>query len=286
MSIEVTTMVWRRLNVTGGELLLALAIADFSNKHGEGIWPSVKTLGVMSRQGERTVRRQLAFFRSMKWLEVIHEGGLAGGRGRTTQYRINPDWIKGAELAGFPDSVEGNYPDENPAKVAALSDKLGQPKQETLPNGAVNPATAMADNPSLPINDPKSAHARELRPSGSRADAQDGTPKSGGKVKLPAGPPEFDEQASRRYWWNLAVNYVLSAGSALDCWGFGLRSLDEIPGAARAFIEPVCADLTRGAVEEDRRAWPHAKREEPRIAERVRSRLTDELNRFKQGVAA
>jgi hypothetical protein len=266
MSIEDTTMVWARLDVTGGELLLALAIADFSNKHGEGIWPSVKTLGQMSRQGERTVRRQLAKFREVKWLEVVTEGGLAGGRGKTTQYRINPDWIKGAELAGFPDSKESSYADENPAKVAAFQGKPCQPKQETLPNGAGNPATAMADNPSGSINDPKT-RARELSPTGSRSAGED--------------PEALDENFARSHWWNLAREHALHSAGLFGISGPRPATLDEVPNDApnypRATLTKACEDARDWALGEHRRLFPLTNAQTSEIVQGVLTRVNAAL---------
>jgi hypothetical protein len=248
MSIEVTTMVWNRLNVNGGELLLALAIADFSNKHGEGIWPSVKTLGQMSRQGERTVRRQLAYFREVKWLEVVELGGLAGGRGKTTQYRINPAWIKGAELAGFPDSVEANYADVKAAKLAGLPEKGGQLEHETLPNGAQNPATAMADNPSGSINDPKSADP--------------GTDPSGPGAALDKNGNPFDADASFRAWFADAHGRILALAQLNGFAPRGEPLLKSAPDIAWSGRQPrdvlldLCRELATYGVYIDRKNFP------------------------------
>lgn len=267
MSIEVTTMVWRRLDVTGGELLLALAIADFSNKHGEGIWPSVKTLGQMSRQGERTVRRQLAKFRAMRWLEVIEEGGLAGGRGKTTQYRINPEWIKGAELAGFPDATDGGYPEEKAANVAGLTEKPGHLGQETLPNGAVNPATAMADNPSGSTNDPKSADPR-ANPSGSRAASGD-------------GKNSLDEHFARSHWWNAARSYALTSAGLFGLSGPRPEVFDEIPNEgplyARSTLVRACEQARDWALDQHRQHFPLTDAKAKEITAEIHTRVNAAL---------
>jgi hypothetical protein len=95
------SQVWHRLGCGGSDLLLALALADFSNDDGTKIYPSVPVLAAKTRQSSRTVQRQLARFRELGWLEVIR--GLKGGHGTVTHYRINPRWIKGDSLSSFPD---------------------------------------------------------------------------------------------------------------------------------------------------------------------------------------
>lgn len=127
-------LVWRRLCCGGGELLLALAIADFANDDGRSIFPSVETLSAKTRQARRTVQRQLAMFRECDWLLV--EGSGRGGRRMTTRYAINPDWIRGANLARFPDRNSAIH------------------GIETAPSTTQNRATAMAHDPSGSVSDP------------------------------------------------------------------------------------------------------------------------------------
>lgn len=271
-------MVWRRLDVTGGELLLALAIADFSNSQGEGIWPSVETLCHLTRQGERTVRRQLARFRELHWLEVVKAGGLVGGRGRSTQYRINADWIKGAELAGFKDAAHGNYAEEKPANLAGLpgaqpvdeNAKGCHPRHERVPSATVNPATAMAGNPSLPTNDPKSAPTRAT-PSGSR----------GAKTPEPA-PYNPDER--RAYWQARARGWVVTECRAMEITKYGeAPRFEDLPSGVRMVMPDKIEALVRLAIEWER---PPSVKTFTTIVNHIEQELTLELRAFRPATVA
>ncbi len=98
-----TGMVFERYPGGGGELLLALALVDNAHEDGTRIFLSVATLAVKSRQSERSVQYQLRKMERIGWLEVVSEGGgrmkgyKSGGRPR--EYRINPYWIVGGDLA-------------------------------------------------------------------------------------------------------------------------------------------------------------------------------------------
>ena len=95
MSIRLMSLVWQHYPGGGGELLLALGIADHSHDDGTRIYPSVRHLAHKTRQSERAVQYQLRDMESAKWLERMSSG--YGGRGRATEYRINPAWIQDPE---------------------------------------------------------------------------------------------------------------------------------------------------------------------------------------------
>lgn len=80
----------------GGELLLAVKLADNASDDGTEIYPSVTTLAELTRQSERTVQVQLKRMRDMGWLEVVREArgpGRGGDRGFPRIYRIAPLWL-------------------------------------------------------------------------------------------------------------------------------------------------------------------------------------------------
>lgn len=99
MSIKVMTAVFDRYPNGGGEMLLALALADHASDDGTRVYPGVKALAEKTRQSERTVQYQLRRMQETGWLILVSTGN--GGRSMASEYRISPDWIKGAEIAPF-----------------------------------------------------------------------------------------------------------------------------------------------------------------------------------------
>ena len=104
MSIKVMTAVFDRYPNGGGEMLLALALADHASDDGSRVFPSVKALSDKTRQSERTVQYQLRRMEEMGWLILVGAGN--GGRSMSREYRISIDWIKGAEIAPFKKGAE------------------------------------------------------------------------------------------------------------------------------------------------------------------------------------
>ena len=99
MSIKVMTAVFERYPNGGGEMLLALALADHASDDGTRVFPSVKALSEKTRQSERSVQYQLRRMEEAGWLILVGAGN--GGRSMHREYRISLDWIKGADIAPF-----------------------------------------------------------------------------------------------------------------------------------------------------------------------------------------
>lgn len=132
-------MVFDRYPNGGGEMLLALALADHAHDDGTHIFPSIARLAEKTRQSERSVQYQLRRMEQSGWLVLVNAG--IGGRrsgfgegGRTRQYRINPEWMKGAEIAPF-------------AKGAKKASEGCKTTQERVQNGVEKGATAIAPEP-------------------------------------------------------------------------------------------------------------------------------------------
>lgn len=132
-------MVFDRYPNGGGEMLLALALADHAHDDGTHIFPSIARLAEKTRQSERSVQYQLRRMEQSGWLVLVNAG--IGGRrsgfgegGRPRQYRINPEWMKGAEIAPF-------------AKGAKQAPKGCKTTQERVQNGVEKGATAIAPEP-------------------------------------------------------------------------------------------------------------------------------------------
>lgn len=97
MSVKIMSMVFDRYTQGGGEMLLALALADHASNEGENIFPSIKALAEKTRQSERSVQYQLRKMETDGWLILVNSGN--GGRNQRREYNISPEWIKGAEIA-------------------------------------------------------------------------------------------------------------------------------------------------------------------------------------------
>jgi len=79
---------------------MALSYADHAHDDGTNVRPSVAYVARRTRQSERSVQRYLTKMRESGWLVTVRHG--AGGRGKATEYRINPLWISNpAKLAPF-----------------------------------------------------------------------------------------------------------------------------------------------------------------------------------------
>lgn len=109
MSVEVMSMVFKRYPNGGGEMLLALALADHANDQGTGIYPSIASLAEKTRQSVRAVQYQLRAMEAAGWLILVNSGN--GGRNQRREYRVSDLWIKGADFAslksGAPEAGKG-----------------------------------------------------------------------------------------------------------------------------------------------------------------------------------
>lgn len=150
------TAVFDRYPNGGGEMILALALADHASDDGCNIFPSIKTLAEKTRQSERTVQYQLRRMEETGWLVRVSAGN--GGRSQSTEYRIAPAWIKGADFA----SLEKKG--ANDGEKGATDDTKGcNPRQET-----VQPV-APANNRHRTINEPSLFGADAPKPKTIRA---------------------------------------------------------------------------------------------------------------------
>ncbi|MEX3961051.1 helix-turn-helix domain-containing protein [Paraburkholderia sp. EG286B] len=121
MSIKVMDKVWDRYPEGGGELNLALKLADYADDDGTHIFPSIETMAAKTRQSERAVQYQIKRMVKRGWLILVANEG--GGRGRAREYRISPEWLKGADLA--PISVGPKGEESAPNGKGANGDAKG-----------------------------------------------------------------------------------------------------------------------------------------------------------------
>lgn len=83
MSIELMSRVWKHAPVSGGSLLVLLALADFADDKGWA-WPSVNTLAKRARLGRRQVQYVLHDMEEQGLIKV----GLGAGPGGANLYKV------------------------------------------------------------------------------------------------------------------------------------------------------------------------------------------------------
>lgn len=160
--------VFDRYPAGGGEMLLALALADVSRDDGVLMLnDSVPVLAQKTRQTERGVRGQLRRMQTTGWLMQVHASD--GGRGRCSTYRISAAWLAGQALlppapgdepdhdAGD-DSAEFDEGGPSPVKMPAHAPQSTNPERAS---GFVPPETR---NAATVIPEPRSGAYRPTRP--------------------------------------------------------------------------------------------------------------------------
>jgi hypothetical protein len=286
MSVKTMSKVWERLNVSGGELLLALSIADFSNDRGESIFPSVDLLCRTTRQSRATVQRQLAHFRELEWLQVVEEGGLTGGRGHTTVYRINPEWMAGGRLPKLPDILQEptekglNMRPFPPAAEAAKGphspeavspDKGPHPAQQRASSDDGKGLTAMRPNPSGSTNKPLSDDPR-ASPSGSRVAQERELERQ-----------NYDIAARINHWRRRAGEWTVRECSILELAEGRPTQWAQLPEHVRKEIAPKLERYVTETAELERDD-PHLKLDE--VESRMQRRITAALKELAPAWAA
>jgi hypothetical protein len=83
MSIKIMTAVWQHSQAKSGDLLVALAIADFSNEQGLA-FPAIPTLAKKARLSTRQTKRSLTRLQQLGELTVLKKQGPHG----VNQYKL------------------------------------------------------------------------------------------------------------------------------------------------------------------------------------------------------
>ena len=99
MSYLIMSAVFQRYPKGGGEMLLALSLADYAHDDGTRIDSSVASLAKKTRQSVRTVQYQLKTMLMTGWLILVNEGD--GRYGQHREYTISAAWLKGADFASL-----------------------------------------------------------------------------------------------------------------------------------------------------------------------------------------
>ena len=111
VSIEVMSHVTQRYPGGGGELLVALALADNAAPDGQRIYPSIDDLAKRARLDRRTVQRHIRKMVTCGWLILV--SATSGRRGDTNRYRISPEWLAGGECVA-PAAMVRREPERKP----------------------------------------------------------------------------------------------------------------------------------------------------------------------------
>jgi hypothetical protein len=154
MSVKVMSAVFNRYEQGGGEMLLALALADVARDDGRlMINDSVPELARKTRQTERGVQGQLKRMVASGWLKVVRASD--GGRSRVAVYAIDANWIDGGELQAHPANPETpNGATENPERGSGFEEAEtpnGATKNPERGSGAYRPTRP---NTEIPPNPP------------------------------------------------------------------------------------------------------------------------------------
>jgi hypothetical protein len=88
MSIKIMSQVWESATVGGSELLVLLALADYSNDEGESIYPSMKSLSKKARLSEDQTRRIIRKLIEEGMVVLVEQGGWRNGRNRSNEYKL------------------------------------------------------------------------------------------------------------------------------------------------------------------------------------------------------
>ena len=103
MSVKLMSLVFDYYPNGGGEMLLALSLADFADDDGGRIFPSVPTLARKTRQSERNVQYQLRKMTQSGFILLVEKNGggrFKGKKYKSNEYRINITFFaKGEEIA-------------------------------------------------------------------------------------------------------------------------------------------------------------------------------------------
>lgn len=155
MSVEVMSMVFKRYPNGGGEMLLALALADHANDQGTGIYPSIASLAEKTRQSVRAVQYQLRAMEAAGWLILVNSGN--GGRNQRREYRVSDLWLKGADFASLKPSPSApekgaDFAPQIPAEKGAIHDAMGATDDAKGANGDTKGCNGL--HPHITVKEP------------------------------------------------------------------------------------------------------------------------------------
>lgn len=122
MSIKLMSKVWEEAEVSGSELLVLLALADYANDDGTSIYPSMQSIAKKSRlsivQARRTIHKLIA----KGIVELVEMGGWDGKRNRSNEYRIVSMRGTSKLIAPITDDSTGTITDDSTVLSPMIED--------------------------------------------------------------------------------------------------------------------------------------------------------------------
>jgi DnaD/phage-associated family protein len=134
MSIKIMSDIWENSSHSGTELLLMLAIGDFSDDKGLA-FPGITRLAKKCRVSKSSIQRAVKACIESKELQVVYNAGIETGHGKTNLYRINLIALRGVNLTPV-----------SPVLPQGVSPVLPQGVSPVLPKPSVDPPVEPPDS--------------------------------------------------------------------------------------------------------------------------------------------
>lgn len=158
MSIRVMTLVWERSRHAGTDLLMLLALADFSDDQGNS-YPGVPALAAKCRMSVRNAGYILKSLQVAGELEVRQNEGPKG----TNRYRIVLEALRPLQPAAGERGAQGVQSTAGVGVQSAAPLQAAAPLQSSVGTPAIQrrlPLQPTADEPSGTVRNRESARAR------------------------------------------------------------------------------------------------------------------------------
>jgi hypothetical protein len=153
MSIRVMTAVWDHADVAGGDLLVLLAMADWADDEGYGVFARQETLAAKARMKKRNLRYCLSELESAGY--ISRTGKRPSG---AIEWRVDPD----------PANIAARHPIAAETGTGLPTDPLGDPSGKDVSN-ETSSSGALAE-PSRPTSKTADRNGNRMVPPADRAE--------------------------------------------------------------------------------------------------------------------
>jgi DNA-binding Lrp family transcriptional regulator len=242
MSFELAGVAWR-VKIDGRFRLLLLALADFADDDGDGIWPSIATLAEKIDYSERQVQRML---RDLEEMKVLKPTGKSVGQ--STVYRLDLTGLPLKERKRRHHNERRPDPRQNVTRqkiTGDIHDKL--PVTLATRNGEVTGDT-MSPNPVPKVTEPSDellagASSPVVPPVAVPESSLEAPPEVPPETSSEISPhklltsswcAEFEKKFERKYFFQaadgVAASRILSAGfQPLDILAVARKAWESLP---------------------------------------------------------